>query len=182
MKKTILLSGLFTITIALFSCEKEGPRKPISNARGEFIKESIQRNKTLVGSEEQQIQELIKKDSTHKYYQSQHGFWYKYLNANIHDTITPKTGEMVEIEFEIQDMNGNTIYAKEDTTPKLYNVDKQEIMVGLRHGIKLMRKNETISFLFPSHMGYGYLGDKEKIGLNEPLICVVTLKDIKPNQ
>lgn len=181
MKKNVFYS-LFFVLFALCSCKKEEPRKPISYSRGEFLKQSIERNKALVGSEEEQIQQIIKNDSTHKYYQSSHGFWYKYLNANIHDTITPKAGQMVEMEFEIQDMNGNTIYTKDETTPKAYLVDKQEIMVGLRHGVKLMRKNETISFLFPSHLGYGYLGDKEKIGLNEPLICVVTLKDIKTNQ
>lgn len=180
MKKIILICtflGLFSTV----SCQKPEARKPISYTSGEFIKESVKRNKVIVGSEEEQIQSIIKKDSLHKYYQSNNGFWYKYLNANIHDTITPKTGNMVSLEFEIQDINGTIIYKKEETTPKLYHVDKQEIMVGLRHGIKLMRKGETVSFLFPSHMGYGYLGDKEKIGLNEPLICVVTLKDIKTN-
>lgn len=55
-------------------------------------------------------------------------------------------------------------------------------MMGLRHGIKLMRKNETVKFLFPSHMGYGYRGDHRRIGHNEPLICVLTLNDFKPEQ
>jgi len=48
---------------------------------------------------------------------------------------------------------------------------------GLRDGIKLMHKNETITFLFPSHMGYGYHGDNRRIGHNQPLICTVTLND-----
>ena len=52
-------------------------------------------------------------------------------------------------------------------------------MMGLRDGIKLMKKGETITFLFPSHMAYGYHGDDKKIGTNEPLICTVTLNDIK---
>ena len=52
-------------------------------------------------------------------------------------------------------------------------------MMGLRDGIKLMKKGETITFLFPSHMGYGYHGDNEKIGSNEPLMCTVTLNGIK---
>jgi len=180
MKNTLFVLSFIASTLFI-SCEKEGPRKPISNSSGKFLKESIQRNKELVGSEEEQIQQAIKKDSLHKYYQSTHGFWYTYLHANIHDSITPKSGNMVSIEFEIKDINGNVIYDKEETTPKIYQIDKQEIMVGLRHGIKIMRKGETISFLFPSHMGYGYLGDKEKIGLNEPLICTVTLKDIITN-
>jgi FKBP-type peptidyl-prolyl cis-trans isomerase len=53
-------------------------------------------------------------------------------------------------------------------------------MIGLRDGIKLMKKGEKVTFLFPSHMAFGYHGDNKKIGTNEPLICTVTLNDIKP--
>ena len=178
MKNLLKISGL-GILFLLLSCKEETARKPISYSSGEFIKESVTRNKELVNSEEEMIKNLIKKDSAHKYYQSTSGFWYKYIKANIQDTLTPKSGNVVDIEFEIQDVNGTVIYKKEETTPKVYVVDKQEIMVGLRHAIKLMRKDETISFIFPSHMGYGYLGDKDRIGLNEPLVCVVTLKNIR---
>jgi hypothetical protein len=29
-------------------------------------------------------------------------------------------------------------------------------------------------------MGYGYHGDNKKIGINQPLLCTVTLNDFKP--
>ena len=66
-----------------------------------------------------------------------------------------------------------------ETKPQTYYVDKENIMMGLRDGIKLMKKGETVTFLFPSHMAYGYHGDDKKIGTNEPLICTVSLNDIK---
>jgi FKBP-type peptidyl-prolyl cis-trans isomerase len=49
--------------------------------------------------------------------------------------------------------------------------------MGLRDGIKLMRKNEKVTFLFPSHMAYGYRGDTKRIKTNQPIICTVTLND-----
>jgi len=52
-------------------------------------------------------------------------------------------------------------------------------MMGLRDAIKIMKKGEEITFLFPSHIGYGYHGDNEEIGTNEPLLCTVKLNDIK---
>lgn len=171
------------LSVAVFllgaSCQKETVRTPLKQSGGEYMKESITRNKELALSEEKQIQAYIKNDSLHKYYQSKMGFWYKYLKANIADTITPKTGDITELEFEIKDLQQHVIYTKEETSPKIYIVDKQEIMVGLRHAVKIMRKGEVISFIFPSHLGYGILGDKEKIGNHEPLICEVTLIDIK---
>ena len=76
-------------------------------------------------------------------------------------------------------MNNQIIYSKEELKPQIYLVDKQNIMMGLRDGIKLMKKGETVTFLFPSHMGFGYHGDDNKIQSNVPLICTVELKDIK---
>lgn len=176
MKKIFL--GL-TFTALLFGCKQPEAREPISYTSGTFLKESVQRNRNIVQDEEKLIQEIIKKDSAHHYYQSTLGFWYKYDVAVSEDSIVPEKGDIVKIDFEIFDINNNLIYGKEETTPKVYAVDKQEIMIGLRHAIKLMHQGETVSFIFPSHMAFGYLGDKEKIGTNVPLICKVTLHDIK---
>jgi len=177
MKKLITclaFSGL------LFACKQPEARKPITYRSGAFIKESVQRNKNIVQNEEKIIQSVIKKDSAHHYYQSNLGFWYKYDVAVTTDSLLPKKGDIVKLDFEIYDIDNNLIYGKAETAPKVYAVDKQEIMIGLRHAVKLMHKGETISFIFPSHMAYGYLGDKQKIGTNVPLICKVTLNDIKP--
>ena len=87
---------------------------------------------------------------------------------------------MAFYDYEIKDINGNIIYSQLDLKPQQYVVDKQAIMIGLRDGIKLMQKGEKVTFLFPSHMAFGYHGDNKKIGTNEPLICTVTLNDIKP--
>jgi FKBP-type peptidyl-prolyl cis-trans isomerase 2 len=83
-------------------------------------------------------------------------------------------------DYEIKDLKGTIIYSELELRPQIYYVDKQNIMMGLRDGIKLMRKNEKVSFLFPSNMAYGYHGDDKKIGTNQPLICTVTLRDFKP--
>ena len=52
-------------------------------------------------------------------------------------------------------------------------------MIGLRHGIKLMHKGDKVKFYFTSHLAYGYHGDNDKIGTNQPIICIVSLTDIK---
>jgi len=55
-------------------------------------------------------------------------------------------------------------------------------MMGLRDGIKLLHKNEKVTFLFPSHIAYGYHGDNKKIGTNESLMCTVTLRNFVPDE
>ncbi len=164
--------------ILFTSCSKQQARKPVSQTSGTFMKESIERNKKLIAEEEQLIESIISKD-TLDYIASSKGYWYKYDIKTDNDTIFPKRGDIVYFNYEIKDLQNKLIYTKEELKPQEYFVDKENIMMGLRDGIKLMKKGETITFLFPSHMAYGYHGDNEKIGSNEPLICTVTLNDIK---
>lgn len=168
------------IAITLISCSKQQQaRKPISHSSGTFIKESIERNKKLVANEEKLIDSIIKNDTLKQYIASNKGYWYKYETKLEENTAFPKRGDIAYFDYEIKDLLSRIIYTKEETKPQIYYVDKENIMMGLRDGIKLMKKGETITFLFPSHMAYGYHGDDKKIGTNEPLICTVTLNDIK---
>lgn len=172
----VVLSACF-----LWSCEQnQEARRPLSQASGSFMKKSIERNKKLVASEEDRIQAVIKKNAGIEFLASKKGYWYHFSKRNMQDTLTPKKGDVAFYDYEVKDLKGNIIYTKEETQPQTYYVDKQNIMMGLRDGIKLMRKKETFVFLFPSHMGYGYHGDNKKIGTNTPLLCTVTLRNFMP--
>ncbi len=178
MKKTILLP-LFLMGILIAGCSQQQARKPVSHSSGTFMKESIERNKALIANEESVIDSIIKNSPDTKYYVADKGYWYRYDVENTADTIVPKRGDLAYYEYDIKDIKGNLIYSKEELKPQVYHVDKEDIMAGIRYGIKLMNKGETVTFLFPSNLGYGYRGDQEKIAPNQPLICTVTLNDIK---
>lgn len=79
-------------------------------------------------------------------------------------------------------MNGSQIYSEEDIAPQDYAMDKEELFTGLREGLKLMKPGETVTFLFPSQKAYGYYGDTNKIGVNTPLMCKVTVNTITKKQ
>src|SRR6478609_2277407 len=172
---------VFFSAILVSSCKQhQEARRPISHSSGSFMKQSIARNKKMIAKEEDQIAAVIKSDKTKQYIASKKGYWYYYESRNLIDTLTPKKGDIAFFDYEIKDLQGNIIYSKEELEPQIYKVDKQEIMMGLRDGIKLMRKKEKVHFLFTSHMGYGYHGDNNKIGTNQPLSCTVTLTDFMP--
>lgn len=166
--------------MALVSCKQQQARMPVSHSSGEFLKASAERNKKLIKGEEGQIDSIIKSNPNIKYIASQKGYWYYYETKNDKDTLRPKKGDVANFDYEIKDIQGKVIYSQLELQPQTYIVDKQNIMMGLRHGIKLMHKNEKVTFLFPSHMAYGYHGDNRRIGTNEPLICTVSLTDFKP--
>lgn len=176
---TLIVFGFFLSILASSCKQHQNARKPISQTSGSFMKKSIARNKKLVANEETQIETLIKSNPNVKYIASKKGYWYTYVTKNEIDSLTPKKGDVAFFDYEIKDLKGTVIYSELELRPQIYYVDKQNIMMGLRDGIKLMRKNEKVSFLFPSNMGYGYHGDEKKIGTNQPLICTVTLRDFK---
>lgn len=180
MKKIVLLQ-MFLLAAVLAGCsQQQQARRPVSHSSGSFMKESIERNKKLVAGEEMQIDSIIKSNPHIKYIASDKGYWYHYEIENSTDTIRPKRGDVAFFDYEVKDIKGNLIYSQTELRPQVYYVDKENIMMGLRDGIKLMNEGEKVTFLFPSHMGFGYHGDNKKIGTNQPLICTVTLNDIKP--
>jgi len=145
------------------------------------MKKSADRNKKLVASEEDVIKKIIKSNPKVKYYATRKGYWLSYDEKNTTDTQTPRKGDIAYFNLEIKDIEGKVIYSEAELGPQTYYVDKQDIMMGLRDGIKLMHKNETVTFLFPSHIAYGYHGDNKRIGTNESLICTVTLRNFVPD-
>jgi gliding motility-associated peptidyl-prolyl isomerase len=180
MKNSSRIAIIFFLFVLISSCkQQQDARRPISQASGSFMKKSIARNKKLVATEETKIQDLIKSNPNVVYLASKKGYWYSYVTRNEIDSLTPKKGDVAFFDYEIKDLKGTIIYSELELRPQIYYVDKQNIMMGLRDGIKLMRKNEKVNFLFPSNMGYGYHGDNKKIGTNQPLICTVTLRDFK---
>ncbi|WP_348813546.1 gliding motility-associated peptidyl-prolyl isomerase GldI [Flavobacterium maritimum] len=180
MKYSKIIIIFFVLAAFTTSCKQsQEARRPISQASGSFMKKSAERNKKLVASEEGQIKAVIKKNPKVKFIASTKGYWYAYQAKNLLDTLTPKKGDVAFFDYELKDLKGNIIYSQQELQPQTYYVDKQNIMMGLRDGIKLMHKKEKVVFLFTSHMGYGYHGDNKKIGTNQPLLCTVTLRDFK---
>ena len=176
--------SIYTLLFAvlLVGCKQhEAARRPISRSSGSFMKKSADRNKKLVASEEDVIKKIIKSNPKVKYYATRKGYWLSYDEKNTTDTQTPRKGDIAYFNLEIKDIEGKVIYSEAELGPQTYYVDKQDIMMGLRDGIKLMHKNETVTFLFPSHIAYGYHGDNKRIGTNESLICTVTLRNFVPD-
>lgn len=173
--KHILIIGC---AVLLSSCSEKQARQPISRTTGSFMKESIDRNKKLNAQEKEIITKIIKKDTARIFNISEKGFWYAYESKS-NETYAPVRGDVVNFDYEVTDLYGNIIYSQAELKTQTYHVDKQNIMSGLRNGIKLMHQGDKVRFIFPSQAAYGYHGDDKKIGTNQPIICTVTLNNIK---
>jgi len=175
MKHSFLL---LIISFLLFSCGNTIARKPIVRKSSSFMKESVTFNKSLNSEEEETFKAIMELDSLSTYKASSDGFWYKYEQKSTSEYI-PKFGDKLTYTFEVSDLKNKIIYTSEEIGEQLYVVDQQEIIEGLRNGLKLMNEGDIVTFLFPSHKVFGYLGDQKKININQPLIYKVQLNKIK---
>jgi gliding motility-associated peptidyl-prolyl isomerase len=156
------------------SCNNPVPRQPIVRKTSTILNESVSFNKSLIVGQEADFKKYIKKDSLNNYFASDYGFWYKFDVKNNEDYL-PKNGDEVIYSYEIYNINNQLIYSADVIGIQKYIVDKQEIVEGLREGLKLMSEGDKGTFLFPSHKVFGYLGDQNKININQPLIYKVQL-------
>ena len=172
----IALSILFTI----LSCKSPEARRPIQNNSGSFISNSIERNKVIFEKEELQITQLLEANKDQPYFASETGFWYYY---NIKDTIQtklPAFGDHITFNYDVKMLDGSSVLTENEIGLQNCVIDKtnQELISGIRDGLKLMKQGETITFLFPSYKAYGYYGIDNKLGTNVPVQCTVTLNTI----
>ncbi len=178
MTRNILI--LLACSLVLISCKSPEARRPLQSTSGSFINKSAERNKVLFEKEKAQITNIINADSTHSYITSDSGFWYYYKQQDTLQTIMPVVGDRIKFSYDVNYLDGSSILSENEVGLQDYIVDQsnQELISGLRDGVKLMKEGETITFLFPSYKAYGYYGITDKLGANIPIQCTVTLKNI----
>ena len=172
---------LVLIVLLLTACKEPEPRRPVQGATSTFLEESVARNKALLASETVRIKELMATDSLKTYSSTGSGSWYTYINKNDGNSPLPKTDNIVTLTYTLTTLDNDTLYSSEDIGVFEYRVDREELFPGLRHGIKLLKENETATFLFPSSLAFGYHGDGDKIGVNVPVKCTVSVFEVERN-
>ena len=171
---------LLACCLVIASCKSPDARRPVQSTSGSFINKSAERNKELFEKEKTQIAGIIEADTKNNYITSNSGFWYYYNRQDTLQTNKPILGDRITFSYEVNHLNGSEILSENEIGLQEYIVDQsnQDLISGLRDGIKLMKMGETITFLFPSYKAYGYYGIANKLGANVPIQCTVTLKNI----
>lgn len=168
--------------LLVFACKSPEARQPITKKSGSFIQESAERNIKLNQAEGDRIKEILSILPDSSYVSSESGFWYRYVNRVEEDTLKPEFGDLVKYNLTVRNLDSTLIYSEKELGERSYLMDKAELFTGLREGLKLMKPSETVIFYFPSQKAYGYYGDDNRIGTNQPLICEVTLNSIFKNE
>lgn len=170
--------ALLICALLFVACKSPEARRPVSSKSGSFIDASVERNIKLNEREQAYIKKIMSENPEQEYIASENGFWYYYNVKQADSLITPDFGDIVTFNYNIKTLTDDIIYSKEDLKTQTYVMDKQELFSGLREGLKLMKSGETVTFMFPSQKAYGYYGDENKIGINVPIKCEVSVNSI----
>lgn len=172
-------SYLILLFLVMISCSTPEARRPISYTKTQTLASATEQLKKINKIEEAKVLAYIKRDSLHTYLTSPNGYWFQYLEKKEGEEITLKKGMIATLSYEIRNLNDQIIYSKEELGAKEYTIDKEDFIPALQSGIKTMKIGETIKFVIPSHQAFGVVGDDNRIGINQSIISIVTLINIK---
>lgn len=168
------------VLFLVISCGSKEARRPVMVKTNTFLKESAQKNKILLKKQEILIDSVIKLDTINHYVTSKDGFKYYYITEEFSQDYTPKFGDKVTFEYRFVDIFGKEALSENQT--KTYYVEKEELFLGLRSAIKILKQGQEAVFFFPSEIAFGYHGDKKNIGINEPIQARVKIISVEKEE
>ena len=166
---------LYFLLFFILSCQNLQPRRPLNKKKQVFLKESAKRNKIIVAIEQSLFRQVIEIEEKLFFENAPTGFWYAYQKKTNSNKSYPNKGDRVTFKYRIEDLSGNLIYDEEELGNVSFLIDKEDLIPALREGLKYLREGEIGVFLFPSYLCYGFQGDGEKIGINQPLRFTIEL-------
>lgn len=86
------------------------------------------------------------------------------------------------VKYSLKLLNGNPVYSSDSTGPKEFLIGHGLDEPGLQEGVSMMHVGDRMKLIVPSHLGYGLLGDNNKIPPNSVLVYDVELTDLKTPQ
>ncbi len=179
MKK---LTGIL-LMFFLFSCRQAPePRFPVYRTYRKDYSASVYFNKKLFLTEQKLFDSIARADTAHRYRHNSMGMYYYFIRQNDTANYLPQKGDQVVMEYGLYYIEGDTIYLPEEIGIRTYTVDKEEYFAGLREAVKMMKEGEEAVFFVPSYLGYGLLGDAERIQGNTPLKLHLKIHKITPKK
>lgn len=104
------------------------------------------------------------------------GLWY---SESVRGKGSISNGDNVTLEYTCSLLDGTLVYDSKEDGLMRFRVGKSDIPSGLNEGVKLLGKGSEAVFILPGYIGYGLLGDENKIPARS--ILVYNIKVIEVN-
>ena len=132
-------------------------------------------NKIIVKTEEQQIEEFI---SRHSWTMDSTGTGLRYMIYETGNGKKPAVDQTVRVACKIFLLDAALCYEYKKENPLEFVIGKKDAPRGIEEAVLLMHVGDKARVLIPSHLGYGLLGDKDKIPGNSSLYVEIELLEV----
>ncbi len=171
--KTIYLWSL----LALFSCQPKNTAEQNKEIDPSKLEEPlIHANKQAVKEEEQQIDNFIRRRNW-KMQETGSGLRYGIYKKGSGEKAGE--GKIAVISYSVELITGEKIYSSEESGNKEFLIGRGGVESGIEEGILLLRVGDRAKIIIPSHLGFGLLGDQNKVPPKSTLIYDIELIELK---
>ncbi|MBW6491545.1 MAG: FKBP-type peptidyl-prolyl cis-trans isomerase [Lentimicrobium sp.] len=142
-----------------------------------LLKESlVAANKQAVKAENEQIESFICRYNW-KMKETGSGLRYQIYFQGSGEEVQP--GRIAVLKYTVRLITGDLIYSSDNDGLKEFMIGRGGVESGLEEGILLLKVGDRAKFIIPSHLGFGLLGDQDKVPPKSTLIYDLELISLK---
>jgi len=169
------IAVILSSALILFSCNGGGKQQESINTE-EYEEPLIYANKQAVQFENEQIEKFI---SRYHWQMKETGSGLRYSIYFKGSGQVAQPGKLAVMKYNVRLLDGKEIYSSEKNGLKEFIIGRGGVESGLEEGILLLRVGDRAKFIIPSHLGFGLLGDQDKVPPKSTLIYDLELVAIK---
>lgn len=95
------------------------------------------------------------------------------------DGVEIESGDIVELEYTLELLDGTLISKTEEGETETVLVDKDIVESGLHEALKHLHQGDRAKVIIPSHMAFGLTGDLDKIPGFSTLVYDLKIIDVR---
>lgn len=133
-------------------------------------------NKIMVANESDEIEAYIKR---HNWTMESSGTGLRYHIYMQGMGKSVEAGDKVTVSFQLSLLNGEVCYTNADKKAVTFIMQQGQQTNGLEEGLTLMKEGGKSRLIVPAHLGYGLMGDGEKVPQKAVLVYDVALLKIE---
>jgi len=133
-------------------------------------------NKYLVRTEQEEIENYIRR---HRLKMQETGSGLRYVIYKKGNGPVAEEGKTAVLNYTLRLLTGDVIYSSEKDGQKVFKIGKGNVESGLEEAILKMHVGDKAVVILPAHLGYGLLGDNNKIPPRCTLVYDMELVELK---
>ena len=164
------------VSLLLFACcnnKKAGRKIP---HQAELNEPLIAANKIYAKKEADEIEQYIR---LRNWNMLSTGTGLRYMIYKKGEGAQAQSHKYANVKYKISLLNGSLCYSSDQTGPKEFLIDEDNVESGLHEGIKYLSVGDKAMFIIPSHLAHGLIGDANKIPPKATLVFDVELLAVR---